>query len=204
MADGHDAYCLSTRRYDPQYYEHVGVSLDPRNFAFGDRLDAALALMREVLAGGGRAEGLGVILSMPPRKVFSTTPNILELGAGIKEYLQDRHAMESGLLCWLKGALTGFLNEEGYVNLKAPVASVMLASSRKSDNNLNDACPPVENSEAVHSIRDHDDQEWDIVDTGYELPSPPYAVYLGDKQNYLSGIYPTWTDPKSNLFMLVD
>ncbi|KAK4654130.1 hypothetical protein QC762_401320 [Podospora pseudocomata] len=171
-----------------------GVSLDARAFGHDDRLMAALALMREILARGGRAEWLGVIPSLPPGKVFSTAPNILELGEGVEAHLGDEDAMENGLLWWLQGAPTGFVDEDGYVNVTAPVASVIVSASGGSENTT---------GKGAHSIRDHGHQHWDIIDVQGGSLLPPYAVHLGEKKNYLNGSYPTWSDPENNLFMLV-
>ncbi|KAK0665443.1 hypothetical protein QBC41DRAFT_327871 [Cercophora samala] len=172
-----------------------GVSLDARDFGHDDRLEAALALMREILARGGRAEWLGVIPNLPPGRVLSTTPVILELGEGLEGHFEDKDAMETGLLWWLQGAPTGFVDNDGFVNVTAPVASVTLAVCEASE---------IIPGQTIDSIRDYQHQHWAIINTNGGASSPPFAVHLGEKKNYLNGSYPTWFDPENNLFMLLD
>lgn len=106
----------------------------------------------------------------------------------------DVGAQAADLIWWLKDTPTGSIDDQGFLNISAPAASVILLPGKDDDES------PTEGAQA--RFQDYQGNRWVVVPECRD--SGPYAVKIGDKQNDLSGAYGAWIDSQSVMLMLVD
>ncbi|KAH7129007.1 hypothetical protein EDB81DRAFT_138365 [Dactylonectria macrodidyma] len=169
----------------------LGVTLDPKQFKTTDRIKATLALMRELLRKGERAEWLGVatrtnsnfeLSTIPAFPVRSKTTGKFEISTP-----EGKKEVATVMDGWWMIADTprGTLDEEGYLELEVLAASISKSESES----------PESGFEAVNGSK------WDILSTHQ---GPTYAVFVGTKTFYLNGSAPTMVDPNDQVLMLIE
>ncbi|EEB91168.1 hypothetical protein MPER_10515, partial [Moniliophthora perniciosa FA553] len=98
-----------------------GVTLDPRSFKKDDRVGATIALAREILRRGGKANWLGGTLRITPSNELSWAPQFplsavdslprVEMQNGLRDVRDMLFAADYD--SWIEGLPTGKVNEDG-------------------------------------------------------------------------------------------
>ncbi|KAH7140341.1 hypothetical protein B0J13DRAFT_63283 [Dactylonectria estremocensis] len=167
----------------------MGVTLDPKQFGINDRIKATIALMREILRKGERAEWLGVATRTNSNSELSTIPAFPVRSNGKLEIPTPDGKKEVSTVMdgWWMIADTpkGTLDNEGYLELKVLAASINKSESES----------PEPSFEAVNGSK------WDVLSTHQ---GPTHAVFVGTKTFYLNGSAPMMVDPNDKVLMLIE
>ncbi|KAL6877703.1 hypothetical protein HDV57DRAFT_131327 [Trichoderma longibrachiatum] len=169
----------------------MGVTLDARKFGNEDRLGATIALMRAILARGGRAEWLGIATKALPNPRLSTLPvfpgvdaarrPILEMRDGMKDVAD---VMDTG---WrLEGTPGGVMDADGYFRFSALATSV-----RRTE----------ENGESARVFRSEGLGNWEVVGRGEGSHT---AVLIGRWEQYNNGAFGVMRNPWDQALMILE
>lgn len=186
----------------------MGVNLDPSRYASHDRTAALIDLMRALVGRGDQASWLALIPSIPPGSELTTLPTIpktSETGEGLI-IVEDGKEIKAGDLTpnppwWLKNAPTGLVDDEGFLHVAGPTASVAPAEKPEKKEEEEDDDPF--NPKNPELFVDYRGRWWTVLPEKRE-DKGPWAMQVGYKENYISGALPTWIDPWSTVLMLVD
>ena len=120
-----------------------GVILDPSKFKKDDRIDATVALAKEILRQGGRASWLGMSFRLPPCSTLCTFPVFAETSVSgkalvrtktglreVSEFVDGEYPNELGL-----GALpSGTMDDDGYFTFSARAVRLVPVTSETDKN----------------------------------------------------------------------
>jgi len=116
-----------------------GVILDPSKFKKDDRIDATVALAKEILHRGGRASWLGMSFRLPPCRMLSTFPVFAETSVSGKALVRTRMGLRdvsefvdgeypnADVLGALPG---GTMDDDGYFTFSARAVRVVPVTSQ--------------------------------------------------------------------------
>jgi len=168
-----------------------GVALDTSKFGQNDRVPATIALAREILAKGGRANWLAAAFRIPPSKQISTFPVFPRTSVAGKAFVEVAHSLQevSSLMeneYPIAEALAptphATMNEEGYICFTAK--AVQLESSSADAADL--PSDPVRSThrEAI------DGSWWKICEEFDDAKGQVFAVLIGFFVGYYPGSTP--------------
>lgn len=168
----------------------LGVTLDASKFKNEDRIPATRALMQEILDKGGRAEWLAIATRMEPNPQMSTIPVFPRYSSSGRAVVEvdgketDACSLMDGW--WMiQNAPTGTVDENNYLKIDARAAAVRTRSEREWSNTTFESVTLG---------------EWEIVPDG---EGTHYALQIGVKEQYTSGIFGMMSDPFKYALMLV-
>ncbi|KAF7555953.1 hypothetical protein G7Z17_g1783 [Cylindrodendrum hubeiense] len=163
----------------------MGVTLNTSEYGHDDRIQATIALMREILLKGRPAEWLGISTKMRSNPALSTIPvfptylngkAVVTTPEGVKE-------ASSVMDGWWMIADTpeGYLDDEAYLEFDVVAAS-------------------IEKGQSGAGFESVDGSKWKVLSTHQ---GPTYAVWIGTKTAYSNGSQPMMIDPNNMVLMLI-
>ncbi|OAX42775.1 hypothetical protein K503DRAFT_294028 [Rhizopogon vinicolor AM-OR11-026] len=190
-----------------------GVTLDPRSFNKGDRRGATIALAKEIIRNGRRANWLAPSISLPPAKGLSAFPEFPHVSVAGQATLTtkegDRPVEElmpwvgEG---WLDGVPTGTMDDAGYFTFSGPAALVVPTGRQKNDPTLYDNNSPTDAAGQLQAIA-VDGSIWRIQLDGeetYQPPHPTFIVFVGFLVHYTSPSFGCYYDPFRYRALLIE
>lgn len=190
-----------------------GVSLDTRPFDDNDRIGATIALARQILLQGGRANWLGLSFQATPCPYISTFPTFPRTSVSGKalvrledgSYCEVSHFMESEypVASALVPMPEATMDEDGYLTFDAKAVAVMAASPS------NDAVTSQIGSQQHEAstparLSATDGSNW--TPCAEQEPHPPtptiYAVLLGFFVGYFPGVSVAQNDKNVRAMLL--
>lgn len=167
----------------------MGVTLDTSKFGREDRLKATIAMMQKILERGHRAEWLGLATKMKVNPALSTIPAFPKSSGGKAIVITSEGETEAFNVMdgWWMIANTpgGSMDDEGYLELTVPAASIREVQSEKIDIGF----------KAVNKSR------WEVLPT---RQGSAYALFIGTKTFYNSGHLSKMVDLDDMVLMLVE
>jgi len=161
-----------------------GVTLDPRSFGKGDRRGATIALAKEILRKGGRANWLAHSLSLPPAKGLSAFPEFPHVSVAGQATLStkegDRPVVElmpwvgEG---WLDGVPRGTMDDAGNFTFSGPAALLVPTGQRKNDPTSYDNKSPLDVAGQLQVIA-ADGAIWRIQLGGEQTYQPKHRAFI--------------------------
>lgn len=180
-----------------------GVTLDPRSFEKGDRRGATIALAKEILLKGGRADWLAPSLGLPPAKGLSAFPEFPHVSASGQAMLTTKEGDKpvSGMIQWagegwLNGVPTGTMDNTGYFTFSCPAALLVPTGRRKNDPTPYDNKFPNDDTGQLQAIA-RDGVIWSIQldDELYQPIYPTSIAFIGSLVHYTSVAFGCYVNP---------
>ena len=168
----------------------LGITLDASKYKEPDRIPATIDLMRAILDKGGRAEWLGIATRIENNPELSTIPVFPKYGPSGRAVVPTKSGEADACTLmdgwWMiQNTPKGTIDTAGNLKFTAPAVSV----KRTGSNALNLVFDSVM------------DGEWEVL---AGRSGSQFAVQIGTKENYTSGIFGTMIDPNKYALMLIE
>ncbi|PTB63663.1 hypothetical protein BBK36DRAFT_1143378 [Trichoderma citrinoviride] len=169
----------------------MGVTLDTSKFGLEDRLGATIALMRAILARGGRAEWLGIATKALPNPKLSTLPVFPQVDAAKRPILETKDGMkdiadimDTG---WrLENTPVGVMEDDGHFRFSAFSTSVRRTK---------------EEGESATVFRSETLGNWEVVE---KEEGSHTAVLIGKWEQYNNGAFGVLQNPWDQALMILE
>ncbi|CAG9997121.1 unnamed protein product [Clonostachys byssicola] len=172
----------------------LGVSLDTTKFSKDDRLGATVALMRELLARGERAEWLAIATKMEVNPDASFLPIFPKPSPAGKPVIDVDGKLESPSKyinsVWnLDGGPTGEMTDAGVFRFEAHTARIRPGLDNPST------------EDGASSFKSAKEDKWVLGKSeGREI----YAAFVGTRSVYTNGFVPSVSTLQSHVLMLLE